>query len=52
MGPDEYLAVGDNRPYSSDGRAWGPVQKSAIVGRAFFTYWPLSKMRIIKKAEY
>lgn len=42
LGPDEYFCVGDNRPYSSDGRAWGPVTKDLIVGKAFFRYWPLS----------
>lgn len=52
MGPDEYFVVGDNRPFSSDARAWGPVQKSDIVGRAFFRYWPMSAIGVIRKAEY
>lgn len=40
LGPDEYFVCGDNRPYSSDSRAWGPITSNEIVGRAFFRYWP------------
>ncbi|MFZ5376904.1 MAG: signal peptidase I [Patescibacteria group bacterium] len=52
MGPDEYFVCGDNRPYSSDSRAWGPINKSHIVGRAFFRYWPPSVVGQIKTATY
>lgn len=52
LGPDEYMTIGDNRPYSSDSRAWGPVDKSQIVGKAFFRYWPLESMGVIKTATY
>lgn len=52
LGPNEYFAVGDNRPYSSDSRAWGPINKTNIVGRAFFRYWPIPKMGVIRTAEY
>jgi len=30
---DSYLMLGDNRPQSHDGRAWGPLPKSALKGR-------------------
>jgi signal peptidase I len=52
LGINEYFAVGDNRPYSSDSRAWGPIKKDDIVGRAFFRYWPPQVMGSIIKAQY
>ena len=44
-----YLCFGDNRPHSRDGREFGPVAKDAIVGRAFFKYWPVSSVGIVSK---
>jgi signal peptidase I len=35
--------VGDNRAESCDSRAYGPVPKANVVGRAFFIYWPPSR---------
>ena len=52
LGADEYFVSGDNRPYSSDSRAWGPIQKRDIVGKAFFRYWPADKVGSISRVEY
>ncbi len=38
---DSYLVLGDNRTESKDGRVFGPIEESAIVGRVFIRIWPL-----------
>jgi signal peptidase I len=42
----QYLMLGDNRENSDDGRHWGTIRRSQIVGRAFMTYWPLNRISI------
>ncbi len=49
---NEYFVSGDNRPYSSDSRAWGPIELDTIVGRAFFVYWPPSAAGGIESVTY
>ena len=42
--PGHFFMMGDNRGQSADSREWGPVPKEWIVGNAFFTYWPPSRI--------
>jgi signal peptidase I len=43
---DMYLMEGDNRAHSCDSRLWGLVPRSAIIGKVFFTYWPLGRIGV------
>lgn len=40
----QYLMMGDNRNWSADGRVWGLVGRSQIVGKAWFILFPPSRM--------
>lgn len=42
--PGHYYMMGDNRGWSDDSRFWGPVPQRWIIGTAFFTYWPLTRI--------
>lgn len=46
------LAIGDNRPHSSDSREFGPIKIDSIIGRAIFRYWPLTSLGLITKTNY
>lgn len=49
LGPDEFFVMGDNSPRSQDSRLWPntrralnrhAVGRQALIGKAFFIYWP------------
>jgi len=42
------LPMGDNRDSSNDGRYFGPVLKSKVLGKGFIIYWPLARIGGIK----
>lgn len=45
---DSFFVLGDNRRASNDSRDWGFVPSEQIVGRAWFGYWPLDKIRSLQ----
>lgn len=45
--PDQYYVLGDHRSSSNDSRAWGPVERSYIYGKAVFVYWPPEKIGLL-----
>lgn len=43
-----YFVLGDNRNNSEDSRYWGFVPREEIIGQAFFIFWPLGRMGLIR----
>ncbi len=41
---NQYFVLGDNRNGSNDSSYWGPIDESAIHGRAVFVYWPIKSV--------
>ncbi|MFQ5576984.1 MAG: signal peptidase I, partial [Anaerolineae bacterium] len=39
--PLHLFVLGDNRGASNDSRSFGPIAMKNVVGRAWFSYWPV-----------
>ncbi|TSA43855.1 signal peptidase I [bacterium] len=44
LNTDEYFAMGDNRPNSSDSRVWGPLPRKDIIGRVDLRLLPVREI--------
>ena len=49
---NEYLVLGDNRNSSNDSHNGWTVPLDNIIGKAWFTYWPPSKLKVVKHYSY
>lgn len=45
--PGHWFMMGDNRGASDDSRFWGPIPEDWIIGNAFATYWPPSRVGLL-----
>jgi signal peptidase I len=48
----QLFVMGDHRQVSEDSRAFGPIDMSAVIGRAWLRYWPISSFGILQHPSY
>jgi len=48
IGEGRVLPLGDNRDNSRDGRYFGPVKMTRVLGSGMIVYWPLWRVKNIK----
>lgn len=46
LSDDEYFVMGDNRSFSYDSRAFGPIDRKDLIGRVLLRAWPVSKLSL------
>ena len=44
LGENECFVLSDDRSNTNDSRTWGPVPIKNVIGKAFFRYWPFTRL--------
>lgn len=48
VSPGKVFVMGDNRANSKDSRYFGAIKEESLLGKAFFVYWPPSRVGMLK----
>jgi signal peptidase I len=48
----QLFLMGDHRSNSADSREFGPVDISAVIGRAWLRYWPITTFQILPTPDH
>ncbi|MGA3056617.1 MAG: signal peptidase I [Candidatus Limnocylindrales bacterium] len=51
LGPNQLFVMGDHRQASQDSREFGPIDESAVIGRAWIRYWPISQFGLLPQGS-